>query len=44
MLIETAKGFDFPSADFYKWATEAGFRNTYLMLLTGPSSAAIAVK
>jgi hypothetical protein len=44
MLIETAEGFDFTGADFNGWAIEAGFRKTYVMPLTGPSSAAIAIK
>jgi len=44
MLIETTEGFDFTADDFDKWALEAGFSKTYLMKLTGPSSAAIAIK
>ncbi len=44
MLIETPEGFDFSLADFTSWAKEAGFSKTSLMRLTGPSSAAIAVK
>lgn len=44
MLIETAEGFDFSVADFSEWAREAGFRDIRMMPLTGPSSAAIAVK
>ena len=44
MLIETAEGFDFTADDFDKWARDAGFSRTYLMKLTGPSSAAIAIK
>lgn len=44
MLIETPEGSDFTAEDFNGWATEAGFRRTFLMPLTGPSSAVIAVK
>jgi precorrin-6B methylase 2 len=44
MLIETAEGFDFTGADFDGWAKEAGFSKTSVMPLTGPSSAAIAIK
>ena len=44
MLIETAEGYDFTGADFNEWAREAGFRKTSVMPLTGPSSAAIAIK
>jgi precorrin-6B methylase 2 len=44
MLIETPEGFDFTAADFNEWAREAGFSETSVMPLTGPSSAAIAIK
>jgi len=44
MLIETAEGFDYTGADFDGWAREAGFKRTYVIPLTGPSSAAVAVK
>lgn len=44
MAIETDDGFDFTAADFDKWAKEAGFRETHIMPLTGPSSAVIAIK
>jgi precorrin-6B methylase 2 len=44
MLIETAEGYDFTAADFNEWATEAGFIETSVMSLTGPSSAIIARK
>jgi hypothetical protein len=44
MLIETPGGFDFTASDFNSWAIEAGFRKTYLIPLTGPSSAVVAVK
>ena len=44
MLIETGEGFDFSAADFDGWAKEAGFRETFTLPLTGPSSAVIALK
>lgn len=44
MLIETAEGFDFTASDFNRWASEVGFKTTFLMPLTGPASAAIAIK
>ena len=44
MLIETPAGFDFTASDFNSWAVEAGFSRTYLIPLTGPSSAVVAVK
>jgi precorrin-6B methylase 2 len=44
MLIETPGGYDFTGADFTIWAKEAGFERTFIMPLTGPSSAAIAIK
>jgi hypothetical protein len=44
MLIETPAGFDYTGADFARWATEAGFRETTVMPLAGPGSAAIARK
>jgi hypothetical protein len=44
MLIETAEGYDYTAADFDEWTREAGFRETSVMPLTGPSSAAIAIK
>jgi precorrin-6B methylase 2 len=44
MLIETPEGYDFSAADFNVWAKEAGFKETSVMPLTGPSSAVIAVK
>jgi len=44
MLIETPEGFDFTAADFNSWALEAGFSKTYVIPLTGPSSAVVAVK
>jgi precorrin-6B methylase 2 len=44
MLIETDKGYDFSGADFNELAMEAGFSETHVMPLTGPASAAIAIK
>jgi precorrin-6B methylase 2 len=44
MLIETAEGYDFTAADFNEWAREAGFIDTSVMSLTGPTSAIIARK
>jgi precorrin-6B methylase 2 len=44
MLIETAGGYDYTGADFNGWAMEAGFERTIIMPLTGPSSAAVAIK
>ncbi len=44
MLIETPEGYDFTLADFTSWAKEAGFTEITSMPLTGPTSAAIAVK
>jgi len=44
MLIETAEGFDYTAADFNAWTREAGFTRTYVMPLTGPTSAAVAIK
>jgi precorrin-6B methylase 2 len=44
MLIETEHGFDFSFAEFNEWTKEIGFRETTLMPLAGPSSAAIAFK
>ncbi len=44
MLIEFGEAFDFTGADFTKWCTETGFRNTEILPLGGPASAAIAYK
>ena len=44
MLIETDEGYDFSGADFDELAKEAGFKETRVMPLTGPASAAIAIK
>lgn len=44
MLIETGTGFDYTYADFRKWADTCGFKETNLIPLAGPFSAAIAYK
>jgi hypothetical protein len=44
MLIETGDGFDYTGAQFRSWAADAGFREVSFMPLTGPTSAAIALK
>ena len=44
MLIETSEGYDFSAADFEVLAKEAGFKHVNVMPLTGPTSAAIAIK
>lgn len=46
MLIETGAegGFDYTGAQFEAWCREAGFERTYVVPLTGPTSAAIAYK
>jgi precorrin-6B methylase 2/DNA-binding PadR family transcriptional regulator len=44
MLIETDAGFDYTFRDFNEWVTEAGFFKAEILPLTGPSSAAIAIK
>lgn len=44
MLIETTEGYDFTAADFKEWSSEAGFVETTVMRLTGPTSAVVAIK
>ena len=44
MLIETSEGYDFSAMDFNKLAKGTGFTKMDIMPLTGPSSAAIAIK
>lgn len=44
MLIENGDAFDYSLLDFEKWTKEAGFRNTGVIPLSGPTSAAIAYK
>ena len=44
MLIETEAGYDFTFADFDGLVKNTGFKETSLMPLAGPTSAAIAIK
>ncbi len=44
MLIETHEGYDITFGEFTSCAKAAGFKDTKLMPLTGPTSAAIAFK
>lgn len=44
MLIECGDAFDYTGADFGGWCQEVGFRETEILPLTGPSSAAVAYK
>jgi hypothetical protein len=44
MLMETDEGYDFSGADFDAMAREVGFKDTRVVPLTGPASAAVAVK
>jgi len=44
MLIEFGEAFDFTGADFAGWCKEAGFRETEVLPLAGPTSAGIAYK
>jgi hypothetical protein len=44
MLIEFGDAFDFTGADFAGWCKEAGFKETEVVPLAGPTSAAIAYK
>jgi hypothetical protein len=44
MLIEFGEAFDFTGADFAGWCEEAGFRETEVLPLAGPTSAGIAYK
>ena len=44
MLIEFGDAFDYTARDFTGWCTEAGFRETSVIKLAGPSSAAVAYK
>lgn len=44
MLIETPGGFDYSAADINVWVEEAGFSETYMIPLTGPTSAFVAIK
>ena len=44
MLVEFGDAFDFTGADFAAWCKEVGFRETEVVPLAGPTSAAIAYK
>jgi hypothetical protein len=44
MLIEFGDAFDFTGSDFAGWCQEAGFKDTEVVPLAGPTSAAIAFK
>lgn len=44
MLIEFGDAFDFTGADFAGWCQQVGFRETKVVHLAGPASAAIAYK
>jgi hypothetical protein len=44
MLIEFGEAFDFTGADFDGWCRQVGFRETEVINLAGPASAAIAFK
>lgn len=44
MLIEFGDAFDFTGADFSKWCKAVGFKDTQILPLGGPASAAIAYK
>ena len=44
MLIEFGNAFDYTGADFAGWCREAGFRETEVIPLAGPASAAVAYK
>jgi predicted O-methyltransferase YrrM len=44
MLIEFGDAFDFTGADFDRWCRQVGFRETEIVHLSGPASAAIAYK
>ena len=44
MLVETAGGFDYTSADCLGWMAEAGFRDAYAAPLSGPHSMVVGVR
>jgi hypothetical protein len=44
MLIEFGDAFDYTSANFREWCSEAGFKRFEVVNLAGPTSAAIAYK
>lgn len=44
MLIETPGGFDYTGADCRGWLEDAGFKDTYVEPLVGPSSMVVGIK
>jgi hypothetical protein len=44
MLIETTGGFDYTGADCRGWMADAGFRESYVEPLGGPTSMVVGVK
>lgn len=44
MLIELGDAFDYTSAEFREWCSEAGFKHFEFINLAGPTSAAVAYK
>ena len=44
MLIETPGGFDFTGPDCQGWMADAGFRETYVQHLIGPTSMVVGTK
>ncbi len=44
MLVEFGDAFDFTGADFSAWCEQVGFRETRVLPLAGPASAAVAYK
>jgi O-methyltransferase/methyltransferase family protein len=44
MLIETPGGFDYTGADCRQWMTDAGFRDTDVKHLVGPTSMVVGIK
>ncbi len=44
MLIEFGDAFDYTGADFPQWCGEVGFRRFEVLHLSGPCSAAVAIK
>jgi hypothetical protein len=44
MLIETRGGFDFTGADCQGWMKDAGFTETYVQHLVGPTSMVVGIK
>jgi O-methyltransferase domain len=44
MLIETPGGFDYTGADCQCWMRDAGFRNTSVEHLSGPTSMVLGMK